>query len=149
MRGKTFFIQSRERDPTMHSWPFFHFLIPGKVAVTNYEKDKLRSCRSPWYTILNVQDNRRNSRTENLNALSSKFCFWFNHSETTESIAIFPLVKDIAKGTQTNEQAREERKKKKQAKMAGNKKIHKVYRGCFHLRRSLIQKVFSKKLEIF
>lgn len=54
--------------------------------------------------ILNVQDNRRKCGTENLNALSSEF--WFNHSKTTENIAIFPLVKDVAKGTQTNKQAR-------------------------------------------
>lgn len=54
--------------------------------------------------------------------MSSKFCFRFNHSETTESIAIFPLVKDVAKGTQTNKQAREERKEKNQARIGGNKK---------------------------
>lgn len=35
-----------------------------------------------------------------------------SNSETTESTAIFPLVKDVAKGTQISEQAREKREKK-------------------------------------
>lgn len=71
-------------------------------------KNKLEICRSPWYTLLNVQDSKRNNETKNLKALASKFCSWFNHSDTTESIMLFfPLVEDVAKGTQTNKQARE------------------------------------------
>lgn len=47
-----------------------------------------------------------------------------------KALCFFPLVKDVARDTQTNKQAREEKAKKPQAKMSGNKKIHTVSTGA-------------------
>lgn len=61
-----------------------------------------------------------------------------------KALCFFPLVKDVARDTETNKQAREEKAKKPQAKTSGNKKIHTVSTGYFSLRR-LIQKLFLQR----